>query len=47
MQQICKKMLTEMQLHDILIARLNEMQPKKKKGGLISDGLGNTKGSSG
>lgn len=33
MQQICKKMLTEMQLHDILIARLNKMQLQKRKEG--------------
>jgi len=26
MQQICKKMLTEMKQHDILIAELNNMQ---------------------
>lgn len=26
MQQICKKMLTEMQQHDILVAELNDMQ---------------------
>lgn len=31
MQQICKKMLTEMQQHDILIARLKEMQLQNKE----------------
>ena len=31
MQQICKNMLTEMQQHDILIARLNEMQLQNKE----------------